>query len=494
MSKHILSIKKIKKQIVSVNNLIESYFNRLKYFKSNYKKILLNKDNRVFLGFGIVAFLTLIYFLVPTFYNKNLIQLEIKNQIFKNYNIDIQFNEKMNYGLLPKPHFSTKRLSILRDGKEIGTTDTLKVFIGIGEFLSINKLSMKNLIFYKTDFNIYLNDIIFFKNLLKIEPNENKIIFKKSNIFFRNKYDEVLFINKINNSQFYYDSNNLMNVLSSSNEIFNVPYKLIIKNDKFNKNISTKFNSKKIRLNVETETNYDDETKNGLLDILFVSKSTSMKYKIKKNFLSYLSEDNTYKGNIDFKPFYMLADFNYDGLSFKDLLKDDSILLDLIKSEILNNKNLNVDLIFNVKDIINIDELNNMSLKIAIEEGNIIPSNSQIMWKDDLEINLTDSLLILDMGNINLIGNIVIYVKDVNDFYKSFQVKKVYRKKIQKIEFDFNYDLNKKKITFDNFKIDDNSNINVKEFINKVNSDEKIIFNKITFKNFVSNFFEAYAG
>lgn len=493
MSKHILSVKKIKKQIVYINNLIESYFNKLKYFKSNYKKILLSEDNRVFLGFGIVSFLTLIYFLVPTFYNKDLIQSEIKSQIFKNYNIDIQFNEKINYGLLPKPHFTTKNLSILRDGIKIGTTDTLKVFIGLSQFLSINKLSMKNLIFYKTDFNIYLKDLDFFKRLLQIEPNENKIIFKKSNIFFRNRYDEVLFINKINNSQFYYDSGNLINVLSSKNEIFNVPFKLIIKNDKFNKKISTRFNSKKIRLNITSDTNYDDENRNGLLDVLFVSKNTSLEYKIKENFLSYLSKDNTYNGTIDFKPFYMTAEFNYNGLSFKDVLNDDSILLDLIKSEILNNKNLNINFVLNVKDITNIDELNNMSLKIAIEEGVISPSYSKIMWKDDLEINLIDSLLILDKGNVNLIGNISINIIDIDDFYRSFQVKKNYRKVIKKIEFDFNYNLNSNKTTFDNFKIDDNSNINIKDFINKINS-EKINFNKITFKNFVSDFFEAYAG
>ena len=38
MSKHNSFIKKIQKQILSVNDLIESYFNKIKYFKSNFKK------------------------------------------------------------------------------------------------------------------------------------------------------------------------------------------------------------------------------------------------------------------------------------------------------------------------------------------------------------------------------------------------------------------------------------------------------------------------
>ncbi len=168
--------------------------------------------------------------------------------------------------------------------------------------------------------------------------------------------------------------------------------------------------------------------------------------------------------------------------------------MDLIQSEIFNNNNLNLDLVFNIKDVINISELNNLILKIGIEQGVISPSNSSIRWKDDLTILLKDSLIIYEQDELNLIGNIMIEINDINDFYKSFQVKKNDRKEIKKIEFDFNYDLNKKKITFDNFQIDNKSNDRIEKFISKINSQEKVIFNKVTFKNFVSNFFSIYSG
>ena len=135
MSKHNLSIKKIKKQILSANDLIESNFNKLKYFKSNFKKILFNKDNRLILAGGAVVILTLSYFLIPTFYSKQVIQTQIKNQVLKNYNIDLKFNEKINYGLLPRPHFSAKNLYILREDKIIGTTNNLKVYLDISKFI-----------------------------------------------------------------------------------------------------------------------------------------------------------------------------------------------------------------------------------------------------------------------------------------------------------------------------------------------------------------------
>ena len=50
-------------------------------------------------------------------YNKNKIQAEIKNQILKKYQIDLKFNEKIRYALLPRPHFTTKNLSIIREKK-----------------------------------------------------------------------------------------------------------------------------------------------------------------------------------------------------------------------------------------------------------------------------------------------------------------------------------------------------------------------------------------
>ena len=136
MSKHNFLNKKVKKQILSINDLIESNFNKLKYFKSNYKKILLSRENRLVLIIGIVVILTLSFLLIPTFYNKDKIQNIIQNQLLKNYNIEIKFDDKINYSLLPKPHFVAKNLLILRDSKEIGLVENFKVFIAANKFLS----------------------------------------------------------------------------------------------------------------------------------------------------------------------------------------------------------------------------------------------------------------------------------------------------------------------------------------------------------------------
>ena len=347
----------------------------------------------------------------------------------------------------------------------------------------------------RTDFNVGREDIDFFIKLLKTEPNENKIIFKKSNIFFRGENDELLFLNKIYNSKFFYDSFNLENLFTSKNEIFNIPYKLTIKNDKFNKNIFMKFNSKKIRLDIENTIDYNDEVKKGLVELLFINKNIFLDYQIKKNSLSFSSENKkTLNGFIDFKPFFLKADLFYDGISTKNLFNPESFLIDLIKSEVLNNENLNIDINLNVDDITNLNELNDLYLNIGLDQGEITLSKSKVMWKNNLEISLKQGLVNYDKDEISLVGKLLIKAKNINDFYKSFQVKKVNRKKINEIELDFVYNFNEKMFLFDNVKIDKKSNNKIDKFINKYNSNKKKFFNKITFKNFINDFFKVYSG
>ena len=495
MNKHNLLIKKIKQRFLSINDLIESYFNKLKFLKKNFRKIEFIKNNRVFFGLSAVVILTFSYFLIPTMYDQNVIQLKIKNQISKKYNIDINFNENVRYGLLPKPHFQTKNLSIIRDKNEIGSVGNFKIYIDVGNFFSFNQIRTNDLILKKTAFNIKKEDVKFFEELLKTEPNENKIIIKKSDIFFRGNDDELLFLNKIKSGKFYYDSFNLVNVFTSKNEIFNIPYKFDIKNDKFNKNVFFNFNSKKIRLDIENNTSYADSVKEGLINLLFINKDISLDYEIKDNSIIFSSEDRKkLYGFADFKPFYLETNLSYEGISTKEIFNKESILIDLIKSEIFNNSNLNININLDVKDITNSNELNNLLLNLKLEQSEITFSESEIMWKDDLYIKIKEGLVIYSDDEILLVGKLIIDVKNIDDFYKSFQIKKIYRKDIKEFQLDFIYNLDNNKIQFDNILIDKESNAKADKFINKFNSTNKEILNKITFKNLINKFFVNYAG
>ena len=495
MRKQNLLSKKISKQVSSINNLLENYFNSLRRFILDAKRLRFDKNNKVFLIIVSTIFLTLVYFLIPTAYNKELIQKEIKNQIYQKYNIVVKFDNGIQYNFFPKPHFSSKNLFILNDQRKIGDVKNFKIFINFKNFFKFNKIQTQDVVLDKVDFNIKKSDLSFFTNLLKTEPNRDKIKIRRSNIFFTNKDNEVLFINQINDSQFYYDLKNLKNVLVSKSKVFNVPYKLIIGNDKLNEILDFEFVSKKLVLKIENETDYKKKNDTGNLKISFKNKNNTFKYQINQNTLNITSKDNNriFKGLIEFKPFYLVSNFKYQTFRIKDLLEN-PFFMEILRSQILNNKNLNAKINFDVKDVYDFDRFSDLSLKLKIEEGNYNFSNSNIIWKENVNVRFSDSFLNFNKEKINLNGRTSFDVKNQDEFYKFFQIKKDLRKDIKKIELDFNYDFNDEKITFDNLRIDDRSNKKIEEIVSNFNSKSKKFFNKVTFKNFVNDILLAYFG
>ena len=65
---------------------------------------------------------------------------------------------------------------------------------------------------------------------------------------------------------------------------------------------------------------------------------------------------------------------------------------------------------------------------------------------------------------------------------------------MKQMQLDYVYNFNTKSITFENPRVDGKQNQKLDEFLNIFNSEQDRIFNKITFKNFMNNFFNAYAG
>ena len=65
-------------------------------------------------------------------------------------------------------------------------------------------------------------------------------------------------------------------------------------------------------------------------------------YEINNNSLIFYSDEtnNNYTGEVNFKPFYFSTELTYQGLNFKNFFDPNSILIDVLNSEIFRNKNL----------------------------------------------------------------------------------------------------------------------------------------------------------
>ena len=117
----------------------------------------------------------------------------------------IEFNEKVKYGLFPRPFFYTKNLDIKYNEKVIANSGYVKFYISFKNFFLTENILSKNLVFQDTEFNINSNNINFFLKTLNSSDKENKFIFKKSKLFYKDQNDDLLFLSKINNFSFFYD-------------------------------------------------------------------------------------------------------------------------------------------------------------------------------------------------------------------------------------------------------------------------------------------------
>ena len=87
-------IKKVNKLLLSIITLIESFFNRLTIlikFKYKKKVNLKSIDKKITITVGTAVILILSYFLIPTFYDKNSVKNELKNQISEKFNLEVKF-------------------------------------------------------------------------------------------------------------------------------------------------------------------------------------------------------------------------------------------------------------------------------------------------------------------------------------------------------------------------------------------------------------------
>ncbi len=390
--------------------------------------------------------------------------------------------------------FYTKNLDIKYNEKNIANSRYAKFYISFNNFFLSENISPKNLIFKDTEFNINSNNINFFLKALNSSDKENQFIFKRSKFFYKDQNDDLLFLAKINDFNFFYDEVNNFQKVKSYFEVFNIPFKLDISKNIINENKNIKLSSKKIRLDIETSIEYYEDKLSGFFDIVSINKRNLFTYVIKENSLKFLSSENDFKGEINFKPFYFSTDLNFNFINQKKIFKNESLLIDLLDSELLNNPNLNASISLKIDKIDKFEYLQNFFSKIHLGDGRILIKNFNTEWNDSVFINSNSIEFLNDIDGKKLIGEIVFNFEDIEKFFRYFQIKRNYRDVFDTIRLDFVYDLILDKLIINNLRIDNKSVKKIDKFLNQFNKSNNNSFNKVTIRNFIKEFFKVYAG
>ena len=201
-----------------------------------------------------------------------------------------------------------------------------------------------------------------------------------------------------------------------------------------------------------------------------------------------------YKGEINFNPFYSNLRGSTEKINLFTLFNSNSILTQLLKTEILNNNNLSIDFSINAKKITQYQNFINFILNFKIQEGLIDIDNTKFAWSKYADFKILDSLIYINKNQLILDGKLVIDVKNYNKIYKYLQTPKNSRSELKKIELNFNYNFDEQMIKFNNVKIDEQQLRQVKNAMKGIILKNDELQNKIYFKRIINQIIAAYAG
>ncbi len=496
MSKTNFFVKHLKNINIFINNLLEKNLNKL-----NFKNLsFLLKNNKIILTFVALFVIFISYLLLPTFYNQEDISKKLKNELQSKFDLNFKFSENIKYNFFPKPHFKITDSIILNNKQEISKISKLKIFISFDDLFSSKNIKVRDLVLENANFYLNTKNYRFFVELLNRSFQDGDIIINNSNIFFKHIGDEVLFITKILKMKYYFDLKELKNIFYSENEIFNIPFSVESYFSEDNKKNLSTINLNLMKLNIENELIFENDKIIGKSKFNLNKIKRLLDYKIRKNSFDFHlfdkidQPDVTYKGKFNFKPFFVNLEGKLDEINFNYLFGNNAIVAQLLKTEIFNNKNIDLKLNINANSIHKNSNFKNIKLNSKIQDGLIDTDKTKFEWRDIADFELFESLIFVRNGELVLDGKLKIKVKDYNEIYKFLLTPKNYRNRIDQIDLNFTYNFDQKIAALKDIKIDNKINQNVNKILSNIIIKKDDLQNKIYFKNLLNEAIRSHAG
>jgi len=477
------------------NLILINIFNNLQF--NNLKRLtkLFLIDKRVIITLLIIFFSVFVHLSTPAFYKDSWVKEIVKNQFEKEFEFEIEFSDKLNYAIFPIPHFNFKDVKFISNEKKLAQVETIKVYLTFSKFLDKNKMNIQNIVVKKAKFDFYKKDL---KNLIDFfnrKINENKITISDSKIFLKDSTDEIYSIISLDKSNSIYDNFESVNKLDMNGKIFNNSFKLNLKNDFLNKRSNLDLMLNKINKRFINTIDFTNKIKVGSLSYLDSRKKYDTNYTFNNDSLKFFSDEKVddkffYTGVIDFSPFSSNLQINLKSINLKKLLGSQSFFLEVLKSNIFMNENLNFNVKVQSKNISDHRKLKDLNLHINFENQSLNFNQSNLLLKDILSIRLVDSEFINSKKKQYFIGYFEILINDYPNLYSFFQTKKEYRKKISSINLEIKFDFLKDNLSVEKLIIDNESNQNINYILQQFNLDSRPIKNRIDLRNFFNSIIE----
>ena len=107
---------------------------------------------------------------------------------------------------------------------------------------------------------------------------------------------------------------------------------------------------------------------------------------------------------------------------------------------------------------------------------------------------LKESLIYVKDGELILDGKLYLNFKNYDEIYKFLITPKKYRKELTNIKADFVYNFDQKIVNFDNILINNKSNKELNQILERLTFKKNKLQNKVYIKNVLNRALKSYAG
>jgi len=435
----------IKKTIFKVENKTND-----KFHVSNFSKYII--------AIIVVLFIYIFYLLIPLLYDKNWVQNKIVTKLSAEFNINLSNSFDISYRILPKPHY------LIKDTKTtFAEIKDLAVYISQNNFFNKDSIRINEVVIEGANFSLLNNNL---KMLYKNSENKfskKKIKINNSNIFLKDNLNELISIIKISKALLFFDEKNLFNLFNLNGEAFNVPFELNYQNEI---NLQKKIKIKSPDLKLEIINKFfkkDEDLNSGINNISILNSSINTKFSIKDQILIFQSDGSRvynskidYNGQLTINPFDLDLKINLDDYKISNLFTSNSIINEFIKSGLLFNENISLNILVNIDSTKKDKIFNEAKLELRVLNGKISFDKSVFINNNIGLIEVSNSDLFLEKDKLILTANLSINIKNTDRLYSFLNTNKRLRKDIKNIKLNIIYDFLGNEIAFKNIKIDDN--------------------------------------
>ena len=176
------------------------------------------------------------------------------------------------------------------------------------------------------------------------------------------------------------------------------------------------------------------------------------------------------------------------------LINSNSLIPQFLKTEIFNNKNLNVNLRLLGDTLKDFNDFTEINLNSKIQEGLIDIDNSKFTWRNNINFSFVDSLIYSKEGELILDSKLNININDIDEVYKFLLTPKIYRNKLSNIKANLFYNFDQNTLSLNNILIDSKSNPELNKMLQTLIFKKNKLQNRVYLKSILNKALKFYAG